>query len=236
MTWYSVGDDRKIWRMIEHVANYQTPIKVTIPGENTSFTSKLLKVNYGSIASGANRGEEFIIERIYPEEGNALIRSAPEVTLEFPINDKICRCVSKYIGLDNAAPGAGLTLSFPKMVEIQERRREKRFTYDIPEMVSVEFKIGKGPGKSKSYELNVYDCSQHGLGILVTEKDFELLNYLEKGDEIKEITFYATSAIIKVQGIVKHKSKIREGKYSGCYILGIESPDIIDSCKAFEGI
>ena len=233
MTWYSVGDDKKIWRMVEHVAHYQTPIKITIPGEKTSFTSKLLKVNYGSIASGANRGEEFIIERIYPEEGNALIRSAREVTLEFPIDDKICHCAAKYMGVDSTAPESGLTLSFPKTVEIQERRRDKRFTYDIPKMVSVEFKIEKGPGKNKSYELTVYDCSQHGLGILVTEKDFELLNYLEKGDEIKEITFYATAAIIKVQGVVRHKSKIREGKYSGCYILGIESPDIIDSCKAF---
>ena len=233
MTWYLVGDDKKIWRMIEHVANYQTPIKVTISGEKTSFTSRLLKVNYGSIASGSNRGEEFIIEKIYPEEGNAIIRSAREVILEFPINDKICRCLSKYTGADKASPESGLTLSFPKTIEIKERRKEKRHTYDIPEMVSVEFKIEKGPGKNKSYELNVYDCSQHGLGILVTEKDFELLSYLEKGDEIKEITFYATAAIIKVQGVVRHKSKIREGKYSGCYILGIESPDIIDSCKAF---
>ena len=39
---------------------------------------------------------------------------------------------------------------------------------------------------------------------------------------------------IKVQGVVRHKSKIREGKYSGCYILGIESPDITDSYKAFQ--
>ena len=233
MTWYTVGDDKKIWRMVEHVANYQTPIKVTISGEKTSFTSKLLKVNYGSIASGSNRGEEFIIEKIFPEEGNAIIRSAREVILEFPINDKICRCSSKYMGTDKASPESGLTLSFPKTIEINERRKEKRYTYDIPEMVSVEFNIEKGPGKNKSYELNVYDCSQHGLGILVTEKDFELLSYLEKGDEIKEITFYATAAIIKVQGVVRHKSKIREGKYSGCYILGIESPDIIDSCKAF---
>lgn len=236
MAWYLAGDDKKVWRIIEHVANYQTPIKVTIPGEKTAFTSKLLKVNSGLIASGAARGEEFIIERIYPEEGNALIRSSREVMLEFPINDTICRCTSKYIGLDNAAPEAGLTLSFPKTIEIQERRGEKRVTFDIPELVSVAFKIEKGPGKDKSYELNVCDCSQHGLGILVTEKDFELLNYLERGDEIKEITFYATAAIIKVQGIVRHKSKIQEGKYSGCYILGIESPDIIESCEAFYSV
>ena len=231
MDWVAVGDDKKIWRMIEHVANYQTPIKVTIPGDKTSFTSKLLKVNYGSIASGKAKGQEFIIEKMVPEEGNALIESSPEVTLEFPINDKLCRCSSKYTGLDELDPKAGLILSFPKSVEIKERRREKRFTYDIPEMVSVEFKIEKEKGKPRSYELNVYDCSQHGLGLLITEKDFALLNILEIGDEIKEITFYATAAIIKVQGTVRHKSKIREGKYEGCYILGIESPDIIEGWK-----
>jgi hypothetical protein len=135
------------------------------------------------------------------------------------------------MGLDELDPKAGLILSFPKSVEIKERRKEKRFSNDIPEMVSVEFKIEKGAGKPKSYELNVYDVSRHGLGILITEKDFELLNILEKGDEIKEITFYATAAIIKVQGTVRHKSKIREGKYAGSYILGLESPDIIEGWK-----
>ena len=228
MDWVEVGDDKKIWRLIEHVANYQTPIKVTIPGNEASFISKLLKVNYGSIASGKAKGQEFIIEKMVPEDGNALIQKSPEVTLEFPINDKLCRCASKYTGMDELDPKEGLILTFPKSVEIKERRKEKRFTYDIPEMVSVEFKIEKGGGPPKSYELNVYDCSKHGLGILVTEKDFELLNILEMGDEIKEITFYATAAIIKVQGTVRHKSKIREGKYEGCYILGIESPDIIE--------
>lgn len=228
MTWVEVGDKKKIWRMIEHVANYQIPIKITIPGKETSFTSKLLKVNYGSIAAGKTKGEEFIIERIEEEKDNTLIKSSKELTLEFPINDKICRCSSKFTGLDSVEPKADLILSFPKTVEIKERRKETRYTLDIPEMVSVEFKIEKGPAKGKSYELNVYDCSQHGLGLLITERDFELLNILEKGDEIKEITFYATAAIIKVQGTVRHKSKIREGKYTGSYILGIESPDIIE--------
>ena len=231
MVWQAVGDEKTIGRMIEHVASYQTPIKITIPGKTTSFTSKLLKVDYGSIAAGKARGEAFIIERLVPENGNSLIKSSPEVTLEFPINDKICRCASKYTGLDSVDLKADLILSFPKSVEIDERRKEKRFTYDIPEMVSVEFKIEKAPGGSKSYELNVYDCSQHGLGILITDKDFELLNILEKGDEIKEITFYATAAIIRVRGTVRHKSTIQEGKYKGCYILGIESPDIIEGWK-----
>lgn len=228
MDWVEVGDDKKIWRMIEHVANYQTPIKITITGNEAPYTSKLLKVNYGSIASGKAKEQEFIIERMIPEDGNSLIQAFPDVKLEFPINDKLCRCTSSYRGMDELDPKAGLILSFPKSVEIKERRKEKRFTYDIPEMVSVEFKVAKGGRPLKSYELNVYDCSKHGLGLLVTEKDFELLNLLEKGDELKEITFYATNAIIKVQGTVRHKTKIGDGKYEGCYILGIESPDIIE--------
>lgn len=232
MDWVAVGDDKKIWRMIEHIANYQTPIKVTIPGDETSFTSKLLKVNYGSIASGKAKGQEFIIEKMVPEKGNTLIESSSEVILEFPINDKLCRCATKYTGLDELDPKAGLILSFPKSVEIKERRKEKRIAYDIPEMVSVEFKIEKGTGRPRSYELNVYDCSKHGLGLLITDKDIELLNILESGDEIKEITLYAKAAIIKVQGTVRHKSKIREGKHEGCYILGIESPDIIEGWKS----
>jgi len=228
MDWVQVGDKKKIWRMIEHVANYQTPIKVTIPEKETSFTTKLLKVNYGSLSAGKTKGEAFIVERLKEETGNALIKSSEELTLEFPINDKICRCSSKYTGSDSADPKADLVLSFPQSIEIKDRRKEKRYNLDVPEMVSVEFSIDKGPAKGKSYKLNVYDCSQHGLGILITEKDFELLNLLERGDEIKEITFYATAAIIKVRGTVRHKSKIGEGKYTGCYILGIESPDLIE--------
>jgi len=37
-------------------------------------------------------------------------------------------------------------------------------------------------------------------------------------------------ARINVNGTVKHRTKIDLGKYKGSYILGIESPEIIDSC------
>jgi hypothetical protein len=37
--------------------------------------------------------------------------------------------------------------------------------------------------------------------------------------------------MIKVDGVVRHKTQIKEGKYSDCYILGVESPDIAESYK-----
>ena len=119
-------------------------------------------------------------------------------------------------------------------MEIQEKRREERVLYEMPEMVAVEFSVDKGPAKGKVYELGVLDCSKHGLGILVQEKDFDLLESVELGDLLRDIIFYATWARIQVDGIVRHKTKISDGKYKGCYVLGIESQDIIENCKAKE--
>ena len=67
--------------------------------------------------------------------------------------------------------------------------------------------------------------------MLVAQKDFDLLEILNKGDKLQDVTFFATWAMIEVDGKVKHKTRIEEGKYKGCYLLGIESPDIIESCK-----
>ena len=86
--------------------------------------------------------------------------------------------------------------------------------------------------RGKIYNLNVLDCSRHGLGLIVTKEDFDLLEKLRNGDKIKNISFYATWTLIKVAGHVRHKTKIEEGKYKGCYLLGIESPEVIESCKS----
>ena len=37
--------------------------------------------------------------------------------------------------------------------------------------------------------------------------------------------------MINMNGTVRHKVKINEGKYKGSYLLGIESHEIIDSCE-----
>ena len=117
------------------------------------------------------------------------------------------------------------------VIEKGENRRWERFQYKLPESVYVEFQVGETPKKGKVYDLKVMDYSRNGLGIVVTQKDSELLQVIDDGNKLKDITFCAPWTMTKINGTVRHKSKIEEGKYKDCYILGIESPDIIDSFK-----
>jgi hypothetical protein len=171
-----------------------------------------------------------IIDKLIPEKGNALIQSVPNVTVGFIIKGNICRCSLKYIGI-SGFPCIGFIMSFPESIQIAEKRVEERFTYETPEFVSVEFRLGENVKKDKLYTLNVLDYSKQGLGLLITQKDFDLLELLHKGDKIEDIAFFASWTMIKVSGAVRHITKFKDGKYKGCYILGIESPDIIENCK-----
>jgi hypothetical protein len=116
----------------------------------------------------------------------------------------------------------------------EKNRRWERFQYKLSESVYIEFKLGEKPKEGKVYDLKVMDYSRNGLGIVVTQKKSELLQLIDEGDKLKDITFCAPWTMIKIDGTVRHKSKIEEGKYKDCYLLGIESPDIIDSCKPIE--
>lgn len=114
---------------------------------------------------------------------------------------------------------------------IKKNRKEERFYYKVPEFVFAELRLGKETKKEKVYDLKVLDCSKYGIGLVITKKDFDLLNILKEGDKLHNIFFFASWTMIKVDGIVRHLTKIEEGKYKGCHLLDIESPDIIDSCK-----
>ena len=98
--------------------------------------------------------------------------------------------------------------------------------YKTPEFVYAEFKLGE-----KAYSLKIVYLSRYRLGMVVTFKDFDLLDRLNAGDTLENMTFYATWTMINVDGTVKFKRKIIDGKYKNHYIIGIESYDIIDSCK-----
>jgi len=119
-------------------------------------------------------------------------------------------------------------------MNIDEKRDQDRIPYERPEFVSVEFRTGKGAEKDKVYDLNVIDCSGTGLGMLITQRDFDLLKILKEGDTLEDMTFFATWTMITVDGTVRHKTRIEEGKHKGCYIMGIKSKDIIESCRPEE--
>lgn len=116
-------------------------------------------------------------------------------------------------------------------MEGEEKRKKDRFNYGIPEFIYAEFRMGKGSTQEKAYNLKILDCSQYGLGMVITQKDFDLLDMLNEGDELKEISFFATWTVLTVDGTVRHKTKIEEGKYESCYLIGIESQELIENFK-----
>jgi hypothetical protein len=227
MKWHVLDNKQKILRILQKSVSNKTQIKVRIRAEKNPFTSKLLKIaEAGTLLELENleidTEAQLIIEKLEPSKGDDLIQSFPDVIMEFLVNENLCQCSARNTGVSNIPPHFGFIMSFPDKLEIQEKRREKRTRYDEPKMVSVEFRLPTGQGKGRKYTLNVFDRSKRGFGLLVRKKDFDLLKILDRGDTLENMTFYSESLMLRMDAVVKHKTKIEEGKYQGCYIVGIE--------------
>ena len=114
--------------------------------------------------------------------------------------------------------------------ESEEMRKDERFTCEPIEFFSVEFKLGKGSENEQAWDLNVLDCSKHGLRLLVTDIDADLLKMLKTGDVIKDITFFGESTFIRVDATVRHITELGHGPYQGQHAIGVESDSIMTSC------
>ena len=227
-SWRQVKDSRKIQEIFERMVSKNMELKVLIDEENVRFMSRATRLNPEEISSLGSE-PELIIEKLFPEIGNSLIQSSSQVTLEFSIKEHFCRGKARYVGVSNEYPYFGIMITLPQSLELaRERRRERRHTYEMPDFVSVAFSI---VGKDKVYDLGVMDCSMHGLGILITRKDFDLVRLVKPGDRIRDIVFYSENAMIKVDGVVRHLTKMSTGKYKNSYVMGIESPEVIENCK-----
>jgi len=109
---------------------------------------------------------------------------------------------------------------------MEMERNKERYTFDRPEFAQVQFRIDRGPNRYEVWTLNLMDSSREGLAILVTPDDFDLFAVIGEGGEIKDLAFFGAGARIKANGLVRHITKIKEGKFKGCYILGVEAHDI----------
>ena len=107
-------------------------------------------------------------------------------------------------------------------------RGKDRYTYEGPDSVYVRFKIDNDPEEEREHVLHVIDTSKTGLALLITDKESDLLRILEKGDTIRKMTFFGARVRIKEDGIVRHITKVKDGEYKGCYILGVYAPDIAE--------
>jgi len=229
ITWRNINSRRTIAQRVNHLISKRIEIEIRFIGVKNTFTSKFIKLQLEDPSSEIGKKLSLIIEKLSPPEGNTHIQAYSEVEVKFFINKKPCRCTLEYIGINNTAPHFGFILSFPESVKIAEKRREERISYEASEFITVEFRLDKKTKKDKLYDLNVLNHSRHGLGIVITQKDFDLLQILHEGDKLADISFFTSWSIMKVDGIVRHFTKIEEGEYQGCYLLGIESADIIES-------
>jgi hypothetical protein len=231
MAWITLRNEQKIDKIISYFVDKQMDIEIEMGEEKSTYRSSFVTVDQEDISSRNGRKPGLIIAKMRPGSGNALIQSVPEVKIRFSVKEHVCRYQARYIGVSNISPWFGFIVSYPKSIQIKEKRKEPRITYEAPEMVSVEFKVGGGAKEDKLYRLNVRDQSKHGLGLLVTKKDFDLLQLVNVGDNLKNMLFFATSKLIRVRGTVRHKTKIEEGEHRGCYVVGVESPEIIENWK-----
>ena len=225
--WHVLDKKQNILRILQKSVSKRTELKVRIRGAKNPFTSKLLMiVEAGTLLELENleidTELQLIIEKLNPAKGDALIQSFPDVLMEFLVNENLCQCTSRNIGVSNISPHFGFIMRFPERLEILEKRREERARYEEPKMVSVEFRLPTGQGKDRKYTLNVFDRSKHGFGLLVRKEDFGLLKILNPGDTLQNMTFYSESLMLKMDAVVRHKTRIEEGRYKGCYIVGIE--------------
>ena len=65
-------------------------------------------------------------------------------------------------------------MNFPDFAVLEEKRDEERIRPEFPEFISAIFKLAKRHGMDQLYDLNVIDYSIDGLGLLITEKDFDI--------------------------------------------------------------
>jgi len=234
MTWHRLENHEKIATIIEYLISNQTGINVFIEGEGTEYSSRFLDILPGSTgfedSISENNGMELVIEKLVPENGNNLIRHSTNLNVEFSLKEFICRCNMNYLTLSGIAPQYRIVTSFPGRLELQEKRKEDRYKVKFPKFITAVLKLWQDTENPKSYELRVLDYSYHGFGLLILEENFELLEILEPGDELEDITLFSESALIQLEGTVRHKTKIKD-KYDenvGCYVLGIESNHKID--------
>jgi len=234
MDWFSNVNRQQIAKIIELLILKKTEIKVRMIGQENTFRSKFIKLGLKSGDHDTKATEKqpvLIMEKVFPEQGNGLFESSPNVLIECALGEVQFRFSSLYLGISGDYPYFGIIIEFPESIDIKEQRRDDRIIPQVPDFISVEFSLESESGQERPYELDIVDCSKHGLGLLVTDKDIELLRLLKPGDKIRNIKFYATWTMIQVDAVVKHRSKIESGEYKGQYVIGVESTEIIENCK-----
>jgi hypothetical protein len=102
-----------------------------------------------------------------------------------------------------------------------DQRKEDRLQVPDIRFLFAVFRLGHGLG-NQDYELRVLDYSRHGLGLLISEREYPLVHILGPGYAIKEIRLFAEAAMALVNGTVRHVTPLDECKPGSHFLLGLE--------------
>ncbi len=222
MEFINIKEKSRIRTIIHHLISKRSDISVKIKDSDEIFSTKLIKLDE---QGGLDR---IIIEKLYPDHGNTIIQSSPEAMFSFDLSGSWCRFTTNYCGINARYPDFGLIIGFPGIVQIDEKRRDTRIEDEFTKLLSVEFAL---EGDDKVYKLRVINLGTHGVALIVDKKNFDILYKVNVGDKIHNLQFFLPAAALMVDGKVKHKTKMKQGRLKGKYIIGVESEFIMKNLK-----
>ena len=222
---------QKIIGTVEYLIARKTEITIKIEGHERPFVSRIAEVNYGDTSSNTEGEPTLVIERLSPEEGNALFQSGLRVMALFSLRETSCRFNTRCLSVPGEETDEGFIVSFPESIDIREKRRRDRRGDEIPDFVSVVVKVKDESRKDRTYELEIFDCTAYGVGMLVRDKYIDILDRIEVGDKLRDITLYGAYTIVKVKGTARHKTK-RNVEGEDIHVVGIEFDEPLKDFKA----
>ena len=225
MKWTLLEREEKISKVIDYAISKNTEISLRIAEIEHECTSRFVEIMPGALSGNrevsTGPGPELLIEKLRPDIGNDFIQRFPEAAVEFPVHECLCRFDTRCAGTNSVYPYYGILLDFPACMELEEKRQEDRVVFEFPEKLSARIRLPDGSRRNRFLELSVIDTSSRGLGLLVTKGTYGLIADLSAGDPIPEIVI--TSTAVKLEAVVRHKTKIEDGAFKGSYILGLET-------------
>ena len=215
MGWFQIQEPEDVAGIIEELISERADLMVRIRRVGLPCASKLLAIlpaleSQRPPARSTNR-LGLLIEDLTPKHGDDLIQDFPEVDIRFGIHEYAGRFRTNYQGISSHYPHYGLTLDFPATVALQEGSGADGFVDDAPKPFAAVLRVADGSRRARVYELPVISLSGCGLGLLVTEKDADLMTLLEWGERIPDITLFAESGLLVLAGVVRHKWKVADG-------------------------
>jgi len=222
---FSTKNEEKIKQAIDFLAVKRRPITVEIEGEQSLFDSTIVKVDHGDPVSKDGTAGRIFIQWLYPPKGNNLIQSARTIEVRFSLGKYNLAFTSYYITKSLESPYQGHIITYPEALTIADRRKHDRHEVDgkiAPLFAKAKIRMREGRSQEKVHDFGVFDVSESGVGILVDKELFNWLDRIGIGDRLQGVELSAPWTIVRVDGTVRHKSKIGRGKYSGYLLLGIE--------------